>query len=96
MVLGCEVGERWSEEARNFVSQLAKAKSRREQSTQTAGETRLVPPLEHFTAARLGLSPCPSWNVEGGLGSMGTHRLPRLCSKSSDRSVGVGAVRVLV
>ena len=27
VVLGCEVGRRWSEEARNFVSQLAKAKS---------------------------------------------------------------------
>ena len=30
VVLGCEMGGRWSDEARDFVSQLAKAKSRRE------------------------------------------------------------------
>ena len=30
VVLGCEIGGRWSDEARDFVSQLAKAKSRRE------------------------------------------------------------------
>ena len=28
VVLGCEIGGRWSDEARDFVSQLAKAKSR--------------------------------------------------------------------
>ena len=47
-------------------------------ATQTAGETRLVPPLEHFTG--LHLSPFPSWNVEGVWGGWG-HTVCHGCAR---------------
>ena len=92
VVLGCEVGRRWSEEARNFVSQLAKAKSRWElpqlrQPVRHAWFRRRSTLLACSAARSFALSPL---EPRGGLGWMGTHRLPRLCSKSSGRSVGTG------
>ena len=75
MVLGCEVGGRWSEEARSFVSQLAEAKSHRgfPQLRQLVSTLGSAVGALYWPAARLRLSPCPSWNVEVGLGWMGTH-----------------------
>ena len=52
VVLGCEIGGRWSDEARDFVSQLAKAQGT--PATATVNQTRLVPPLEHI----IGLQCC--------------------------------------
>ena len=52
VVLAAEVGERWSEEARDFVSQLAKSKA------------RSVPRVLAGRAARLGSTVGPlSWRV---------------------------------
>ena len=82
--------ERRSEEARNFESQLAQAKSRRELR-------QFRQPMRHACfrcwSTSLACSAARSFALSllesrRGLGWMETRRLPRLCSRSSDRSVG--------
>ena len=62
VVLGCEIGGRRSDEARDFVSQLAKAKSRSD-LPQLRRSASMVPPLEHS----VGLQRCPIlWSLASG------------------------------
>ena len=62
VVLGCEIGGRRSDEARDFVSQLAKAKSRSD-LPQLRRSASMVPPLEHS----VGLQRCPIlWPLASG------------------------------
>ena len=59
VVLGCKIRGRWSDEARDFVSQLAKSGS---PATETISETHMVPPLEHSVGMqRFPLRFCHGW-----------------------------------
>ena len=78
VVLGCEAGVRWSEETQ-LCEPVGKGEvAQGTPSTQTAGETRLVPPLEHFTGLQRGsvFRPVPlgtsRW-VRGGWGHTVCH-----------------------
>ena len=88
VVLGCEIGGRWSDEARDFVSQLAK-------SEVPQGTPQLRRSVRHAWYRRwstlLACSPGPSasrfWSIAEVLAWMGRPHRPQLCLRSSDKSV---------
>ena len=90
VVLGCEIGGRWSDEARDFVSQLPKAKSAGnpsncELSVRHAWFRRWSTLLACSAAGSFGLSlpeHCGGFGVDGE-----SPPQPQPCLKSSDKSV---------